>query len=72
MGTYYEARCGQCNRVLYGTTKGTFVREVTCPHCKARNLFSEAMAQHDGDIRGQVADVSSGKDRTSQGASALD
>ena len=55
MGTYYEARCGQCDAVLYGAPKGTYVRQVTCPKCKADNIFEDSTAQRDGDIRGQVA-----------------
>jgi phage FluMu protein Com len=69
MGTYYEARCGNCDAVLYRTTRGVWVREVKCPQCKADNIFGDSTAQPDGDIQGQVVDASHGIGRTSRDAS---
>ena len=68
-GQVYEAKCGNCGIVLYGAPRGVYVRLVSCPRCKADNIFEYSTVQRDGDIVGHIADIDSGIAHTSQRAS---
>lgn len=64
-GQYYEANCGNCGKMLYGTTKGIWVGEVKCIRCGADNVFADSTEQPDGDIAGRLVGTFHGTVHTS-------